>query len=64
MGQDNDGNDDRGRKAHSHTRGRVLTAYKTNRRHRPNSEMYRYPHSVSLEIFKTLRAAVAGEPKK
>jgi hypothetical protein len=41
MGQDNDGNDDLGRKARSHKRGRVLTAYDTNRRHRPNSEMYR-----------------------
>ena len=40
-GQNNDGNDDRGRKARSHRRGTVLTAYATNRRHRPNSEGYR-----------------------
>jgi len=38
---DNDGNDDRAWKARSHRRGRVLTAFDTNRRHRPNSEMYR-----------------------
>jgi len=41
MGHDNDGNDDRGRRARSHRPGRVLTAHHTNRTHRTNSDIYR-----------------------
>jgi hypothetical protein len=59
-GQNNDGSEDRGRKARSHRRGRVLTAYDTNRRLRPNSEGYRKVRGQRRRSLAVIRLATAS----